>query len=595
MPQLIKQNLRFKLFIILLTSLFFGLVTVGSVLYYQFRSFLYQRVEYALEQSIALAEQSLDRQKILQNDTAYLKGFADRIGQILHCRLTIIDISGKVLADSEVPVDQLPSVENHLQRPEIQQSLKETFGFHIRRSSTIGQNLLYTSKLIKYENRSIGFLRLARYAEETNRMLSTARMYFVGGGLLVLIISALLVTLLARKINRNLNAVIENARKIANGDLEAKIQINSKDELSELGSSLNEMAQKISIYLQESSREKQDLNTVLSSINEGIIAIESNKKIIFFNNKALKLLNNDAQSVLGEYYYQVIRNQHLNFLLNNFFEKPFLISDEIQIDNKRTLEIVITPFHIEAHRRRGVVIVLRDISHYKKLEKIRRDFVANVSHEFKTPLAAIRGYAETLLDWALEDPNVNRKYVKKIVKQSDQLENLVSDLLQLARIERLQNIELKAFDPTPVIQDVLNEYSEMAQNSRIRLHSQLQGNDTQILGDPEMFRSIMANLVDNAIKYTPEEGEVWVSCQINAKYGTFSVKDNGIGIPLQEQERVFERFYRVDKGRSRAIGGTGLGLSIVKHLAELQQAEVWLQSEPERGSCFSVKFKIAGP
>jgi two-component system phosphate regulon sensor histidine kinase PhoR len=353
------------------------------------------------------------------------------------------------------------------------------------------------------------------------------------------------------------------------------------------------MALKISNYLKESARERQDLNTVLSSINEGIITIESNKKIIFFNDKALQLLNNKTQNILGEYYYLIIRNQHLNSLLNNFFEKPFLISDEIQIDRNRTLEVVIIPFNISAHKRKGVVVVLRDISHYKNLEKIRRDFVANVSHEFKTPLAAIRGYSETLLDWALGDQAVNRKYVEKIIKQSNQLENLVSDLLQLARIERLQNIGLEAFDPNSIIQDVIHEYSDTAQNKQIKLISNLQAKDVKVLGDPEMFRSIMANLIDNAVKYTPAEGEVTVFSRINGRYGTFSVKDTGIGIPHNEQERVFERFYRVDKARSRAIGGTGLGLSIVKHLAELQQADVWLQSELEKGSCFSVKFKLA--
>jgi two-component system phosphate regulon sensor histidine kinase PhoR len=593
MARLLKQNLRFKLLIILVTSLFFGLVTVGSVLYYQFQSFLYDNVKESLKQSIELAEQSLDEQKVLLNDTTYLKKFVDEVSHISKCRLTIIDINGKVLADSELPTDQLTSVENHLHRPEVQQSLRNGYGFNIRHSATIGQDLLYTSKLLRLGNRDIGFLRFAIFAEETDRMLNTARLFFVSGGLLVLIISALLVTFLARKINRNLNEVIEKARDIAAGNLNVKIQVDSNDELKLLGNSLNEMASKISINLQESARERHDLNTVLSSINEGIIAIESNKKIIFFNDKALKLLNNATQDILGQFYYQVIRNQHLISLLNNFFEKPFLISDELQVDNKRTLEIVISPFTIEPHRRKGVVVVLRDISHYKKLEKIRRDFVANVSHEFKTPLAAIRGYAETLLDWALEDPNVNRKYVKKVVKQSELLENLVTDLLQLARIERLQNIELKAFDPIPVIQDVLNEYSEAAQNNRIAMHSDLQRDHNKVLGDPEMFRSIIANLIDNAIKYTPAEGEVRVSCQINAKFGTFSVRDNGIGIPQNEQERVFERFYRVDKGRSRAIGGTGLGLSIVKHLAELQQAEVWLQSEINKGSCFSVKFKLA--
>ena len=238
-------------------------------------------------------------------------------------------------------------------------------------------------------------------------------------------------------------------------------------------------------------------------------------------------------------------------------------------------------------------MVLRDISHYIKLEKIRRDFVANVSHEFKTPLAAIRGFSETLLDWGLEDQNISRKYIGKIIKQSNQLENLVSDLLQLARIERLQNLELKPFHPNPLVLDITQQYSELARSSELGFEVKLVESEVPILGEIEMFRSIIANLLDNAIKYTPAGGQVTVSSTLNGSYWIFSVKDSGIGIPEKEQGRIFERFYRVDKARSRAIGGTGLGLSIVKHLTELQQAEISLQSQVNQGSCFSVKFKLA--
>lgn len=588
-----KQNLRSRLLITLGVSLFTGLIIGGTLLYYQFRAFLLNQEREVLAQYTHLAEQSLRVEHLLAPNLEYLKEFADRTGRILNCRVTLIDPAGRVLADSEVPVNQLAMVENHLNRPEIQQAQREGWGFNIRRSATVGQNLLYFSKRIRVNERDAGFLRLALLAEKTHHMLRLAQYYFLGGGALVLLISATLLLLLSRKMNRHLQEVTAQARRIAAGDLQTSTQVNSGDELQELSENLNEMAAKIAEYLEKSARERQELNTVISSINEGIVAIGPGKKIMFFNDRALQLLNETAKEVKDKYYYQVIRSQHLNFLLNRFFEKPFFASDEIQVEKDRTLEIVLTPFGVENQPRKGVVVLLRDISQYKKLEKIRRDFVANVSHEFKTPLAAIRGYGETLLDWALEDPNLNRKYAKKIIDQSLRLENLVSDLLELARIERLQNIQLTPFNPNPIIQDVLGQYTEIAQRLRLKLVAELDTQERQILGDPEMFRSIIANLVDNAVKYTPEEGDIRVLSKVNAKYCTFSVQDNGIGIPLKEQERIFERFYRVDKARSRDIGGTGLGLSIVKHLVELQQAEVWVQSEPNKGSNFSVKFKLA--
>lgn len=589
----LKQNLRSKLLAILGAALFTGLISAGSLLYYQFRSFLLHQEKEILSQYASLAEQSLHLEYLLIPDSDYLKEFVDKTGRILNCRITLIDTTGRVLADTDVPITQLGLVENHLSRPEVQQALREGLGFDTRRSATVGQELLYFSKLIRVNERNAGLLRMALLADKTNRMLSLAKYYFMGGGLLVLLISAALVMLLSRKMNRNLQEVIGIARRIAGGDLQAQVRLNSGDELQELSESLNEMAAKIAEYLEKSARERQDLNTVISAINEGILAIGPAKKIMFFNERALQLLNDTSTDAKDKYYYQVIRSQHLNSLLNRFFEKPFFTSDEIQVEKERILEIVITPFGMENQPRKGVVVLLRDISQYKKLEKIRRDFVANVSHEFKTPLAAIRGYGETLLDWALEDSNVNRKYARKIVEQSLRLENLVSDLLELGRIERLQNIQLTPFNPNPIIQDVLGQYAEIAQRNRLKLVAELDAPERKILGDPEMFRSIIANLVDNAVKYTPEEGHIRVLSKINAKYCTISVNDSGIGIPLKEQERIFERFYRVDKARTRDIGGTGLGLSIVKHLTELQQAEVWVQSEPNKGSSFSVKFKLA--
>lgn len=576
-------------------SLFFGLAVVGTFSFFEFRSFLYSRSKNTLVKYASLAESSFDVQKFLAADSPYLNNFTKKISSITGCRVSVINAKGRVLADSEVPPGKLPQVENHLYRPEIQQSLQEKFGFNIRRSATIGKDLLYLSRAINLEGRNIGFLRLALFTKETNQLLARVRNYFIGGGLLVLLISALLVRILSLRINRDLDEIIQKAGQIASGNFEAAIHVHSKDELSDLGENLNEMAAKLSKYLHNLTRERHDLNTVLSSIDEGIIAIGPDKKIIFFNEKALLFSDCKATYVKGNTYSQIVGNRHLQLLLNKYFKKPSLISDEIHIGKERILETIISPFTIEGKIRKGAVVVLRDISHYKKLEKIRKDFVANVSHEFKTPLAAILGYSETLLDWGLEDNKVNRKYVEKIIKQSHNLENLVTDLLELARIERLQAIEMRPFDPRPVIQKVLNEYSEVIQTNHLKLTTDIPSQKFHISGEKEMFRSILVNLIDNAVKYTPPNGIISVMAKVNKGTVTFSVKDSGIGITEEEQVRIFERFYRIDKARSRSKGGTGLGLSIVKHLAELQKAEVWVNSQVNKGSCFSVKFQLVKP
>lgn len=588
-----RLNLRTKLLVILVLSLLLGLGAVSSVLYFYFQSYLNERVSNVLKVYLELAVHALDPHKIRQPDIRYLKEFVNRTSQSTGCRATIIDITGKVLADSEVPVSELDAVENHLKRPEIQQALKESFGFDIRRSATIKRNQLYVGQVIHLDQENIGFLRLSLFAQATDRMLATAVEYFLIAGFFILLISSLLTVLLSRNITANLESIIHNARKIAGGDLEVQINTDTGDELSDLGKSLNEMSARLSGSLQRLAQERQDLNTVMSSVHEGIIAVRPNGNIIYFNQRALRLLDQASADILERHYQEIIKNKHLSSLIGNFLQKPFFISDEIEIKKDHILEVVLSPFSIKGLPRKGVVVVLRDISHYKKLEKIRRDFVANVSHEFKTPLAAIRGYSETLLDWGLEDQNISRKYIGKIIKQSNQLENLVSDLLQLARIERLQNLELKPFHPNPLVLDIAQQYGELARSSELQFEVKLVESEVPILGEVEMFRSIIANLLDNAIKYTPAGGQVTVSSILNGSYWIISVEDSGIGIPEKEQDRIFERFYRVDKARSRAIGGTGLGLSIVKHLAELQQAEISLQSQVNQGSCFSVKFKLA--
>lgn len=590
--KIFKNNkLGIRLLSIIIVSVFIGSMVVGFFLYQRFQDFLYQRFDEDLQKRLDITEYGLPIKDVLDNKNEELKRFTDRYAILFNCRVTIIDSAGYVMADSEVPRDQLDIVENHLNRKEVQQAIEMTYGNDIRQSATLGQNLYYMAKSLTYHNRNIGFLRLAIMMEDVDKMLGYTRNYIIAGSLSILLLSAILVFLFLRKINKNLLEITNKSRKIAEGDLSARISVDSRDELFQLGKNINEMASKLSESLIRLQSDKYNLNTVLSSVHDGIIAIDSAKKIMFFNNQALLLLEDSELDILEQTYYEAIRNQHINSLISSFFEKPVFIRDTVQSD-ERILDVVITSFKTQDNKGQGAVVVLRDITQYTRLAKIRREFVANVSHEFKTPLAAIRGYSETLLDWGMEDESIRKKYLEKIVKQSNQLENLVSDLLDLARIEKLENIEFKAFDPQPIIKDILAEMTDTAANNQLTIQTALLSGKYSIVGDPDMFHSILINLVDNAIKYTPSGGKITVESKAMKNQVAFIVSDTGIGIPVKDQSRIFERFYRVDKARSRSIGGTGLGLSIVKHLAELQKAEVKVDSEPGKGSRFSVWFNV---
>lgn len=592
MIPLFKSTFRLKLLNIILFSQLIGLLIIGVILYSQFKSFLNNSTKIRIQENVLIAEVLLDTGRISEGSSGVLKKYADGIGKILDARVTVINTQGLVIADSEVPLDELGKLENHINRPEVQQAIKEKWGFSIRESKTIGRKLIYVCKALQDDKqRTIGFLRLSLYSDANDQVLKTTRIYFFGGGLLILLASGCLVVFLTRGIHRNLRSIVRNARLISEGKPSELTEITSKDELGDIAKILTETSSKLSQSFEKVIRQRKDLNEVISSINDAIVAIGNDKRIVFYNQISVKLFNIISNEFEGEYYYDLFLNKHLISLIERFFEKPFVLNDEILLEDGRILEVVINPFKLMDSSETGAVMVARDVTNYRKLERVRRDFVANVSHEFKNPLASIQGYAETLLDWAMDDPKVNRKYLEKIVRQTGNLEHLVTDLLQLARVEGLQRIEMKSFDPVPILKELRFDFSELTTTKKIGLNQVIDEEPIKISGDPEMFRTIMANLIDNAIKYSQEGGEVTISTKSENGFIEFSVKDTGIGIPQKYISRIFERFFRVNKARSRDVGGTGLGLSIVKHMAELQRLKYGVESEVNTGSRFWVRFK----
>jgi len=393
----------------------------------------------------------------------------------------------------------------------------------------------------------------------------------------------------------------EAAQRIAQGDYDQRIYVSNRDELGQLGDSFNRMSQQMSARVSQLHASGQRLETVLRGMIEAVIAVDDRQRVLFANDAAGKLLSFSPEAAVGRPLLEAVRQHALHQATAE------ALSQRAPGGNgapTRQLELTLgalQPRILSTHVARlpgepcpGVVMVLEDVTELRRLENLRRDFVANVSHELKTPLSSIKAYAETLLAGALDDGEHRRQFVARIDEQADRLHQLIQDLLSLARIE--SGAEVHQIVPLPLAELVAGcvEYHLAAADAKqINLRCEPIGENVRVAADFEGLREILDNLLDNAIKYTPPGGQVTLRARIEGGHVLIAVQDTGIGIAAEDQPRVFERFYRVDRARSRELGGTGLGLSIVKHLVQAFGGGVSLESEPGQGSTFTVRLKLA--
>ncbi len=577
-----------RLLVRLFISLAASFLISGGVFYILTQYYLREQVERQLRKLATLALEELSASDSAHAGPAALQSELSVLDHSLRVHVSLLDSSGTLLLDSRLSEPQ-KRVSAQPGAPWLQRSKANNEWLESYFSPSESQTVFIYFKALPSRPAGASFLRLVAPEDQLMHPLSSLRGLLFLKGLMMIGFTLFLFMLFTAGMDRDLQQLVRELKETVSGKRQTVSLRRSENELGELSRLINTLARRLSHSLQELRQDREQLNAILASISEGILAIDANKRIIFYNQLAMDLLGLSPGEILEESYYQVIRHAELLTYIQTFFEKPYRVQSEMSLESNRILEVTLTPLGQE-EASPGCVIVLRDITQYKKLEKIRRDFVANVSHEFKTPLAAIRGYGESLKDWALNDLETSQRYVEKILAQSRQLENLVSDLLELARIERMTSLEMEAFNPIPLLIELVQHYWEIARKKQIQLDFQSPDTPIIIKGQPEMFRTIMANLLDNAIKYTPGGGRVQVHLQTTNEGVVCSVQDTGIGIPEQEQDRIFERFYRVDKARSRQVGGTGLGLSIVKHLAEIQHARISVLSQEGQGSCFSLTF-----
>ncbi|MEA5114237.1 MAG: ATP-binding protein [Geobacteraceae bacterium] len=515
-------------------------------------------------------------------------------GREIKARVSIINDKGTVVGDSELSVTGVRALENHAGRPEIRQALAGEIGTSIRYSSTFGTDMLYVAIPFHTESAGGGVVRLALPLSSLEKAVSGMHAMLGAALALAVFFSLLLSYLFSSFISRPLRSIASMASRIGRGDFSCRIPVAGRDEIGELASVMNDMAGKIESQLERISAEKNRLDTILRGMGEGVIVTDENG-ILTVSNPAFRSIFALEGYEEGKSLIEITRHPEMCNTLRRVLQTREDIVEEtvLRLPEEKQILVHWVPL-IEDGILIGAVAVFHDISELKALERIRKDFVANVSHELRTPVAVIKGYAETLLcEGSALTPEKTAQFVGIIHNHSERLANLITDLLTLSRTES----GVLSMEPMPT-------NIESAVNRAVRLLDQkwsVKGIDVTIddslgdmpviLADQVKLEQVLVNLLDNAIKFTPANGSITISASDIGTHVKVDVNDTGCGIPPQDLQRIFERFYRVDTARSRELGGTGLGLSIVKHIVQAHGGTVSVESTPGKGSTFSFTLR----
>jgi two-component system phosphate regulon sensor histidine kinase PhoR len=513
-----------------------------------------------------------------------------RMGRAAGIRVTVIAGSGKVLADSKVVEPE--RMENHGARPEVVQALREGTGLNRRYSTTLNKELLYAAARVPDSDIIV---RLAIDVSALERTTAQRTRLFGVVAAVVVAIGILAAIWITRRATTPVRDVALAAVAVARGDLEARVRPRGRDVVARLGDAFNRMAERLQRSLQQAESEAERLAIILEGMTEGVIAVDESEQVSFLNRSARTILGLDEQSeAVGRRLYELVREPRILGLVESAGRRREPAEAEIQQDGppRRMIEVRAAPVGEEGS---GVILVLRDMSKLRRLERMRTDFVSNVSHELRTPLASMSAAIETLEDdRSRADPQTGRRFVEMLKRNAERLDALLEDLLALSRFEsQPETLHRVPIDFGALARISVRELEPRARAAGLQLHLR-ESVRTVVIGDGEALRRVCDNLIVNAIIYTPSGGDVEVEVRAEDHHAVLEVRDTGIGISAADRERIFERFYRVDKARSRSLGGTGLGLAIVKHAVGLHGGTVDVESRLGGGSRFVVRLPLAG-
>ena len=579
------KKISWKLFLTYIIIIIIFAISVELLATFYLRNYYIDHLASDLESTAHLIKDFL-YQDITENNLFQIKSKTGALGKEIKTRITIIDITGKVLSDSE---ESPALMDNHSDRPEIKEAILGKTGRSIRYSFTLETDMLYIAIPIVEGNQIISIIRLALPLVEVNKNIAYLTRIILSTTIISLLIASLISVIISLSITRPIKEMTEISKSISKGDFSKKLEIHSRDEIGQLSLALNQMSEDLENKIKIISEDKNKMEIILSSVIEGIAAIDKKGKLILCNDAFKKIIHCSLEA-LGRFHWEIIRNNQLNELLKDTIQKGQTSTQEITIlfPQEKIFSASATPLG-EKRNIWGAVVVLNDITQIKKLEKMREEFVANVSHELRTPLTSIQGFIETLKGGAVNDPEKAQRFLEIIEKQSNRLNSLVEDLLKLSKIESQETaLNLQLTNLKELLDKVMAEFKEKIILKKIQINTNISPQFPLLKIDPEQIELVLRNLLDNALKYTPEKGEISISFLEREKDIYLEITDNGIGIAQEHLPRIFERFYRVNKDRSRDLGGTGLGLAIVKHVVKVHKGTIGVDSTPGKGSKFFI-------
>ncbi|HBZ01416.1 MAG TPA: PAS domain-containing sensor histidine kinase [candidate division Zixibacteria bacterium] len=536
--------------------------------------------------AILFRDQLIGKDSILF--AAHVDSLCKKFGHKSATRFTVILPSGIVIGDTD---DDPLKMENHSNRPEVIDALSGRSGVATRYSHTLYETMMYVAEPINQEGKVVGIVRAALPVTDIDHTFGQIYPRVIIGGLLITLILGFLSLYISRRISVPLERIKLVAGHYSKGEFDHLLPPGNTIEIDSLTNTLNQMAVELKEKIRTVEGQRNELDAVLSSMVEGVLAFDTSEHLVNLNQAAARMLSIDREQVRGRYVQEAVRNIQLQNLVSRILKSEEPQEDEMAIQGNggRVLQMHGTILRNDKGESLGALVVLNDITRLRHLESIRRDFVANVSHELKTPITSIKGFVETLQDESLKDPRDTERFLAIISKQADRLNSIIEDLLTLSKIEESEKAEilLEEHKLRAVLQSAVSICDIKAKAKKIAISLNCD-DDLCAKINAELLEQAIINLLDNAIKYSNKDSEIKISALILESEVAITIQDWGVGIEKRHLPRLFERFYTVDKARSKELGGTGLGLAIVKHIVLAHHGNVSVESAPDKGSTFTI-------
>ncbi|HOX24458.1 MAG TPA: ATP-binding protein [Candidatus Krumholzibacteria bacterium] len=591
-----RKSLLWHIFLPFLAVGLASLVLITGYTSRTLHDFYYDRIREDLTERAQLAAVAVGP-LLAANDLAGIDAFCRSQGRAATTRLTVVAADGTVFGDSQ---EEPGRMERHDQRPEVVAALGGRVGVAVRYSTTLGHRRIYVATPVDAGGEIKGVLRTSRSLASLDRTLAAIQQRIALGGLLLAMVVAAISYWLARRMSRPLREMKETAERLAAGRLESRLAaMPDSEEIGALAEALNTMAGQLDERIRTIENQRQEQDAVLSSMVEGVLAIDCDEIIIGVNPAACRLLDVQPAAAVGRTLQEIVRNPDLIAHARSALAGEATVDGEIELrrDGEHHLQVHATGLQAPDGRRLGALLVLNDVTRMRRLENVRRDFVANVSHELRTPITSIKGFVETLQDDPPADPLAFARFLGIIGRQADRLQAIIDDLLTLSKLEQ-DGPQASLAREDCRIADVLHDAVALCtarlpgDGPGVRIDCPA---DLRLPVNVALLEQAVVNLVDNALKHSGAAAEILVSAREEPGRVMIAVRDEGRGIAEAHLPRLFERFYRVDRARSRTLGGTGLGLAIVKHIAGAHGGEVGVTSRPGQGSTFTITLPRPAP